>query len=273
MTRHNTSNSQQQHSEPFVTLVPTPEPQRLPLNFVLSDCPTPGRLAAYVAAYRQRGVRRCLVRICDPGSYDRAEFEALSQSEASAAAGGSTATATTGGGTEGVIRVHDHIKFEDGGVPSAELVSAWLDLVDAHLQQQDNDGGEDGHSTVVAVHGGNKQPPSVVSQDTATLPAIALHCVSGLGRAPVLVAVAILEYCAHMESLDVVEYLRRYRRGVLNSTQLHWLEEVYWKKLRRQGWKQRRKLHHHQHKTDHEAATGTTAKKGLLARVKSIFKR
>lgn len=52
-------------------------------------------------------------------------------------------------------------------------------------------------------------------------PTIAVHCVAGLGRAPVLVAIALIEL--GMEPLDAVEFVRRKRRGAFNKPQIDYL--------------------------------------------------
>eukprot|EP00457_Paulinella_chromatophora_P008671 gb/GEZN01008712.1/.p1 GENE.gb/GEZN01008712.1/~~gb/GEZN01008712.1/.p1 ORF type:complete len:171 (+),score=25.15 gb/GEZN01008712.1/:374-886(+) len=59
---------------------------------------------------------------------------------------------------------------------------------------------------------------------------VAVHCVAGLGRAPVLVAVALVEY--GMEPLDAIEYIRKRRRGAINAKQLTYLQHY---KRRRTG--------------------------------------
>jgi hypothetical protein len=53
----------------------------------------------------------------------------------------------------------------------------------------------------------------------------AVHCVAGLGRAPALVAIALIE--SGMSPLDTIEYVRRRRRGAFNTVQLGWLMETY----------------------------------------------
>lgn len=50
---------------------------------------------------------------------------------------------------------------------------------------------------------------------------IAVHCVAGLGRAPVLVAIALIEL--GMEPLDAVEFVRQKRRGAFNKPQIAYL--------------------------------------------------
>lgn len=57
-------------------------------------------------------------------------------------------------------------------------------------------------------------------------PTIAVHCVAGLGRAPVLVAIALIEM--GMKPLDAIEYIRGKRRGAFNKVQIAYL--VSWEK-------------------------------------------
>jgi protein tyrosine phosphatase type 4A len=51
---------------------------------------------------------------------------------------------------------------------------------------------------------------------------IAVHCVAGLGRAPVLVAIALIEL--GMAPLDAIEYIREKRRGAFNKPQIMFLD-------------------------------------------------
>ncbi len=61
------------------------------------------------------------------------------------------------------------------------------------------------------------------------MPSIAVHCVAGLGRAPVLVAIALVER-ANMGALDAITFIRARRRGAINLTQMKFIEEYYKKK-------------------------------------------
>ncbi|KAJ2815831.1 hypothetical protein GGI24_005924, partial [Coemansia furcata] len=54
---------------------------------------------------------------------------------------------------------------------------------------------------------------------------IAVHCVAGLGRAPVLVAVALIE--KGMDPLDSIEHVRHKRRGAFNNRQITYLADQY----------------------------------------------
>jgi protein tyrosine phosphatase type IVA len=88
------------------------------------------------------------------------------------------------------IKVHDWV-FPDGESPPSNIIEAWLTLVDAQKAAQDNS-------------------------------SIAVHCVAGLGRAPVLVAIALIEN--GMGALDAVMFIRKRRRGAINNKQLKFLE-------------------------------------------------
>lgn len=84
------------------------------------------------------------------------------------------------------------LSFSDGSSPSQEIIEKWLSLVKKEFQN-----GE-GTETCIGV-----------------------HCVTGLGRAPVLVAVALIELGMKYE--DAVELIRKKRRGAINSRQLEFL--------------------------------------------------
>jgi len=92
------------------------------------------------------------------------------------------------------ITVHD-LQFKDGGPPSDQVRNQWLELVENCFFK-----------------GG-----------IAENERISVHCIAGLGRAPVLVAIALIEFCK-MEPIDAVEYIRRVRRGAINVRQFNYLE-------------------------------------------------
>ncbi|XP_042911360.1 PRL-1 phosphatase isoform X2 [Parasteatoda tepidariorum] len=92
--------------------------------------------------------------------------------------------------TEG-IRVLDWA-FDDGFPPPAKIVDDWFDLLRTRFRDY---------------------PDSF----------IAVHCVAGLGRAPVLVALALIELGMKYE--DAVELIRQKRRGAINAKQLQYLEK------------------------------------------------
>ncbi|XP_048216169.1 protein tyrosine phosphatase type IVA 1-like [Perognathus longimembris pacificus] len=95
------------------------------------------------------------------------------------------------------IRVLDW-PFDDGSSPSKRIVDDWLHLVNIQFR---------------------KEPGCC----------IAVHCVAGLGRTPVLVALALIE--SGMKYEDAVQFIRQKRHGAFNSKQLLYLEK-YRSKMR-----------------------------------------
>jgi len=81
-------------------------------------------------------------------------------------------------------------EFHDGQPPPQEVINKWLDFVKEVFK-------------------------------TETDSCIAVHCVAGLGRAPVLVAVALLE--AGMGCEEAITEIRSQRRGALNDKQLEFI--------------------------------------------------
>ena len=56
----------------------------------------------------------------------------------------------------------------------------------------------------------------------ADKPCIAIHCIAGLGRAPVLVTLALIE--SGMDALAAVNFVRERRRGAINAVQLKYIQ-------------------------------------------------
>jgi len=84
------------------------------------------------------------------------------------------------------------LPFEDGTFPPRDVCESWFSLLKTRY----------------------KESPGCC---------IAVHCVAGLGRAPVLVAIALIE--AGMKYEDAVELIRQKRRGAINAKQLAYLEK------------------------------------------------
>ncbi|KYN02303.1 PREDICTED: protein tyrosine phosphatase type IVA 1 [Cyphomyrmex costatus] len=82
--------------------------------------------------------------------------------------------------------------FDDGTFPPNEVVDEWFELLKNRFRE---------------------------SPDAC----VAVHCVAGLGRAPVLVALALIELGLKFE--DAVALIREKRRGAINAKQLTFLEK------------------------------------------------
>lgn len=93
------------------------------------------------------------------------------------------------------IQVHD-IPFPDGEPPPKDVIEKWLTICQETFKNSNPD----------------KQ-------------SIAVHCVAGLGRAPVLVAIALIEN--GMEPVDAIALIRSKRRGAINAKQLNYLQNDY----------------------------------------------
>jgi len=95
------------------------------------------------------------------------------------------------------IQVNDW-PFPDGDPPPDAIITNWLNLV-KNMFEKDKKA---------------KKDPSGKC--------IGIHCVAGLGRAPVLVAIALIE--RGLDPLDAVQFIRSRRRGAINAKQLSFLE-------------------------------------------------
>ena len=200
-----------------------------PLRFLIVDCPTASTLSHYLREFARYNVHD-VVRVCEP-TYSREIVEKAG------------------------IRVHD-VPFPDGGVPSTSMVKQWMGVVANHAKEvrdlqdtkltssqlttssaggaSENKSKERDHTAAIqSPPNSRKNAPSGNNMalgtynETQALPCVAVHCVAGLGRAPLLVCLALIEY--GMEPLDAVELVRKHRRGALNSRQVAWVAQ--YKKL------------------------------------------
>ncbi|KAI9256275.1 protein-tyrosine phosphatase-like protein [Sporodiniella umbellata] len=140
------------------------------LRFLILDCPTESTLDFYMEEFMRLNVV-AVTRCCQP-TYSANRLN------------------------ERAIEVID-LPFKDGGVPPAQVVRAWLQLVEKTKEMAEE----------------AKDEPA---------PMIAVHCVAGLGRAPVLVALALIEM--GMKPLDAIEFIRSKRRGAFNKPQIAYLD-------------------------------------------------
>ncbi|KAJ3065938.1 Protein tyrosine phosphatase type IVA 1 [Podochytrium sp. JEL0797] len=92
------------------------------------------------------------------------------------------------------VKVVDEMAFTDGSAPSIDIVTAYRTLIDS----------------LVAKNGGGREKPT-----------IAVHCVSGVGRAPIFALIPLVD--AGLDRVDAVEFIRAKRRGAFNKIQLNWI--------------------------------------------------
>ena len=159
-----------------------------PMQFLIMDAPRTHNLHQYIKECKRHNVTD-IVRVCEP-TYSETNL------------------------TKAGIQLHE-MPYPDGHSPPDEILDKWLKLVDDRF-----------------IHPVNPpHAPDTLSESssfhknggTSGSPTIAVHCVAGLGRAPVLVAIALIEF-AKMEPVDAATFIRKHRRGAINNTQLDWLE-------------------------------------------------
>ena len=163
------------------------------LRFLIMDAPRQHNLHLYIKECKRYGVTD-IVRVCEP-TY----------------ASNTTELSNAG------IALHD-MAYDDGTSPPDAVLDAWLDIVESRM--------------VHPVQNGSKTKLDNGSSDRRTdTPTIAVHCIAGLGRAPVLVAIALMEY-GHLDAVFAVTLIRKLRRGAINRKQLTYLEQYKCRRTR-----------------------------------------
>ncbi|KAL7722017.1 Protein tyrosine phosphatase type IVA 3 [Entamoeba marina] len=90
------------------------------------------------------------------------------------------------------INVHELV-YQDEGCPSSRIVSSFMKIISAYFYKKENNS--------------NK--------------ALGVHCLSGIGRAPTLVAIALIEL--GMENNDAIKLVRSKRGGAINVLQSRYI--------------------------------------------------
>jgi len=157
------------------------------LRFLIMDAPRESNLHLYIKECRKHHVTD-VVRVCEP-TYPATGLESAG------------------------ISLHE-LPYPDGHSPPKDVLDKWLRLVDERFVSSPPSPAVD---TIQASHSGS------LAAVSASPPCIAVHCVAGLGRAPVLVAIALIEF-AKLDPVEAVTLIRRHRRGAINGKQLNWLE-------------------------------------------------
>jgi len=165
------------------------------MRFLVMDAPRQSNLHLYIRECRKQGVTD-LVRVCEP-TYN-----------------GATDLANAG------ISLHE-MAYPDGTSPPKEVIDGWLDLVYQRFIRKSS-----------FPEASPSESNGISNSSVTPLPekTIAVHCVAGLGRAPVLVAIALVEFNG-MDPVDAVSFIRKHRRGAINEKQLDYLEKYrkHWK--------------------------------------------
>lgn len=170
-----------------------------PMRFLIMDAPRQANLHVYIKEMRKHRVTD-VVRVCEP-TYHGGELQSAG------------------------ICLHES-EYKDGTSPPTELIMEWLQLVEKTFYASPAPSTATDPATASSSNAAN-------NNNSSTSPCIAVHCVAGLGRAPVMVAIALIEF-ANMDPVEAVSFIRERRRGAINEKQLLYLEG-YKKQYKRSG--------------------------------------
>lgn len=170
-----------------------------PLRVILSASPTPQSLQTYINTLAVSNVTH-VVRVCEP-YYSADDLTSMG------------------------FQVHDWY-FRDGDAPPQSVVDQWLTLLDAEfgLRAAANAFSSSAVATSEDEDDTSEAETTASPSSSADTPkkTVAIHCAAGLGRAPVLVALALVEL--GLEPFEAVGWLRATRRGAINGVQLAYVQ-------------------------------------------------
>ena len=176
------------------------------LKFLIMDSPSESNVEQYVKELARHGTSD-VVRACEPHYSPKVLEQAGIANHA--------------------------CQFPDGDPPPEDVINRWLDLVEARfgrfadpkpnipataVRSPLGGSGRGGDGDAAAGAAGDLEGAAAGRAQQC----IAVHCVAGLGRAPMLVAVALME--GGFDAVDAVQFIRKARRGAINDRQFRFLE-------------------------------------------------
>lgn len=167
-----------------------------PMHFLVMDAPRQGNLHVYIKEMRKYHVSE-VVRVCEP-TYRGEELNSAG------------------------IALHE-MEYKDGTSPPKELILAWLQLVEKTFYRPTGSSTATTSTTTTTSAADSQALQGSTNGVVSNQACIAVHCVAGLGRAPVMVAIALIEF-ANMDPVEAVSLIRERRRGAINEKQLLYLE-------------------------------------------------
>lgn len=99
------------------------------------------------------------------------------------------------------IKVID-IPLQDGTTPSKDIIKKWIDIIKQEIKNKNN--------------------------------SIAVHCMSGLGRAPLFVCVGLV-MIDKIDPIDAITIVRKTIRSALNTNQINFLRSLHYSNDTKKG--------------------------------------
>lgn len=101
-----------------------------------------------------------------------------------------------------ICMIHEYI-FEDGSSPCSDMIYEWITFLFNYFY----------------------------TSEISNIEFILAHCISGLGRSPLFVCIALI-VCENMEPITSIVYMRKHIRYALNKKQIKFIEITNWSKYR-----------------------------------------
>ncbi|CDW91614.1 protein tyrosine phosphatase [Stylonychia lemnae] len=122
------------------------------------------------------------------------------------------------------------LAFPDGNSPPRKVIQQWLKIVSAHrlskIQSQsllttedDSDQMQSDGNVIKSEQSSSSLKTKKIKQKPSKR--IGIHCLAGLGRAPVLVAIALIEFGMNPE--QAINLIRSQRVGAINHSQAQFI--------------------------------------------------
>lgn len=178
--------------------VPAPPPTLIhhgPLRFLISQTPTSHSLHNYADLLTRHNVKH-VVSLSDP-TYNPDSLRKYG------------------------FQIH-HLPFPDRHTPPPHVVQPWLALLDKVFKLDIHVARATATPNSSDVHSDSDSFSSPASSMDNMPETIAIHCAAGLGPAPVLAALALIEF--GLDPYEAVGWIRALRRGAINAHQLAFLE-------------------------------------------------